>query len=96
MGQLGHSETGSEAHRCAVLVGGVALVPALVGGGRVRDDEGARVGFHGDAVVLGARVVDALVFGPRVARCGVAFGHAGDFDVDARVEDDFFVGLADD
>ena len=94
--QLGHSEAGSEAHGRPVLVGGVALVPALVGGGRVRDDEGARVALHGDAVVLGARVVDALVFGPGVAGRRVAFGHAGHFDVDARVEDDLFVGLADD
>ena len=94
--QLGHSEPSGERERSAVLIRGIALVPALVGRRRIRNNERARIALHGDAIVLRARVVDALVFGPCVFGRWVAFAHARYLDVYARVEYDFFVCLTDD
>ena len=73
----------------------IALVPALVGRRRIRNDERARIALHSDAIILRTRIIDALVLCPCVAGSGVAFGDAGHLDVDARVEDDFFVCLSD-
>ena len=91
--QLGHSETSRERESRAILIGRVALVPALVGCRRVCDDQRAGIAFNSYAIVLRTRVVDAFVFGPSVAGRRVAFRYAWYFDVDARIEYNLFISL---
>ena len=76
------------------MIGGIALVPALVGRRRIRNDERARIALHSDAIILRTRIIDALVLCPCVLGMWVAFGHAWYFYVDARIKYDLFISLA--
>ena len=93
--ELGHAQARGERQRRAVLIGGVALVPALVGRRRSGEDERAGVALDRHAVVLRARIVDALVLRPRVLGRRVAARHTRHLDVDARIEYDLLVRLTD-
>jgi hypothetical protein len=92
--QLGHPKSGCERQRRAVLICGIALIPTLISSGRIGDYQCTGVAFHSYAVVLRARVVNTLVFGPCVFGRWITFGYAWNFDIYSWIKYDFFVCLA--
>lgn len=93
--QLSQSHANFARHRRAPHVRRIALVPALIDGLRLCEDQRARIAGHGHAIVLRARLVESTVSRPRVDRRRTAPGQARQFDVHTRVKDHFGIGFSD-